>query len=209
MNDKMTTWSDSLPSPEFGAALAPKASMDALTLLATRRSASATTLTAPGPDPEALHVLLRLAVRVPDHGKLAPWRFILLAQTEKAALADKLDALAQARGDERARMKLAKLRAPPCGVAVVSSPKAGDIPEWEQQLSAGAVCMQMVNAASALGLGANWITDWYSYDAEALAILGIGAGERVAGFIFIGTPSESPLERHRPDVAVLTTQWAG
>ena len=93
------------------------------------------------------------------------------------------------------------------GVAVVSSPKAGEIPEWEQLLSAGAVCATLLHAAQALGYGANWITDWYAYDREATAILGLAEGERVAGFIFIGTPREPPQERERPEVSALTSTW--
>ena len=93
------------------------------------------------------------------------------------------------------------------GVAVVSSVKPGAIPEWEQLHSAGAVCTTLLYAATAMGYGANWITDWYAYDDEAKAILGLTPGENVAGFIFLGTSEEPPLERERPDAAALTTVW--
>ena len=104
--------------------------------------------------------------------------------------------------------KLAKLKIPPLAVVVVSSPKPGAaIPAWEQELSAGVVCTNLLYATLAMGFGANWITDWYSYDAEAGAILGLKAGERVAGFVLMGTPREPPLERERPALDPLVTRW--
>ena len=105
--------------------------------------------------------------------------------------------------------KLGKIKAPPVTVAVVSSPRPGEIPEWEQRLSAGAVCMLMIIAAQAMGYGANWITDWYAYDAEANGLLGLSEGERVAGFVHIGSSREPPLERVRPDLDAIVTAWAG
>jgi len=112
------------------------------------------------------------------------------------------------RSDPQLAAKLAKLKIPPMAVVVVSAPKPGAaIPEWEQILSAGAVCTNLLNAALAMGFGANWITDWYSYDAEAAAMLGVQAGERVAGVVLLGTPREPPLERERPDVGGLVSWW--
>ena len=176
--------------------------------MALRRSTSAVTLTAPAPSPDQLSDLLRLAARAPDHGKLSPWRFVILDGDAKAALVARLEDLAARREDPQLAAKLAKLRIPPMAVVVVSAPKPGAaIPEWEQVLSAGAVCTNLLNAALAMGFGANWITDWYSYDAEASAILGVQAGERVAGVMLLGTPREPPLERERPDVAPLVTHW--
>jgi nitroreductase len=198
----------SLPqAPAFGAPIPTHASPQVLDFLALRRSASAVTLMEPAPSPDELDSLLRLAARVPDHGKLAPWRFVLLRGEDKAAFAGRLEALANSRGDARAAAKLAKLKIPPLGVAVISSPRGGEIPRWEQILSAGAVCVNLLYAAQALGYGANWITDWYAYDAEAQAILGLTAGEQVAGFIFIGTPRDPPQERERPQVAPLVSAW--
>ena len=197
----------SLPPPAFGDPIGIEAAPEVLTFLARRRSASALKLAAPGPDAAQVQDLLRLACRVPDHGKLAPWRFILLEGPDKAAFADRLDALARARGDERAAGKLGKLRTPPMGIAVISAPREADIPEWEQVLSAGAVCMTLVCAAQAMGFGANWITDWYAYDAEARACLGVAATEKVAGFILLGSPSEPPRERERPDPAGRVSRW--
>src|SRR5690606_26628324 len=97
--------------------------------------------------------------------------------------------------------------APPLAVGVVSAPTEGQIPEWEQMMSAGAVCTLLLTAAAAMGYGANWITDWYAYAPEALSILGVGDGERMAGFLYIGTAAEPPLERVRPEAADLTTVW--
>jgi len=197
----------SLPPPAFGDPLGIESSPEVLAFLARRRSASALKLAAPGPDAAQVQDLLRLACRVPDHGKLAPWRFILLEAADKAAFADRLEALARARGDERAAGKLGKLRTPPMGIAVISAPREADIPEWEQVLSAGAVCMTLACAAQAMGFGANWITDWYAYDAEARACLGVAGNEKVAGFILIGSPSEPPRERERPDPAGRVSRW--
>ncbi len=194
-------------APSFGAPIDQRPCPEFLSFLATRRSASAVTLAAPGPDEEEVAALIRLAARVPDHGKLAPWRFIVLEGDGKAVYAERLEALALERGDARAAAKLAKLKLPPMGVAIVSAPRAHEIPEWEQVLSAGAVCTTLLYAAQALGYGANWITDWYAYDDEAKAILGLNADEKVAGFVFIGSTKEPPLERERPDFESLTSVW--
>ena len=195
------------PAPEFGDALPVRAWPQVLEFLALRRSTSAATLTEPAPDAGQLADLLRLAIRVPDHGKLAPWRFIVLEGAGKAAFVQRLEALSEARGDPTLAAKLAKLKIPPLAVFVVSSPKAATIPEWEQRLSSATVSTTLLYAALAMGFGANWITDWYSYDAEATAILGLTEGERVAGFVLMGTPREPPMERERPDVANLVTRW--
>ncbi|HQT52737.1 nitroreductase [Phenylobacterium sp.] len=198
----------SLPAaPLFGQPVPQHPAPEVLAFLATRRSASAVTLAEPAPTASELDALLQLAARVPDHGKLAPWRFIILEPAAKAVFADRLEALANSRGDARAAAKLGKLKIPPLCVAVVSRPQAGEIPEWEQLLSVGAVCTTLLYAAQALGYGANWITDWYAYDDEAKAILGLEPAEKVAGYIFLGTPKEPPQERERPDVAALITAW--
>jgi len=196
------------PAPEFGAALPTAASPEVLKFLAQRRSTSAVTLAEPAPNADQLADLLRLAVRAPDHGKLSPWRFVILEGDGKAAFTARLETLAADRGDPQLAAKLAKLKIPPLAVVVVSSPKAGAaIPEWEQVLSAGVVCTNLLYATLAMGFGANWITDWYSYDADAGAILGLTAGERVAGFVLMGTPREPPLERERPTLDPLVTRW--
>ena len=191
----------------FGDPLPTEPAPEVLRFLARRRSAGALTLSAPGPGEAELSDLLRLAARVPDHGKMTPWRFIVMDTAAKTELAARLEALAQSRDDIKAVAKLGKLKAPPLGVAVVSRPRPSQIPEWEQVMSAGAVCTNLLYAATAMGYGANWITDWYAYDPDALAILGLGPGERVAGFVFIGTAAEAPLERDRPDWERLVSRW--
>lgn len=193
---------------DLGAALPlPVPSAEMQDRLARRRSAPAQSLTAPGPSRAEIERLLLLGARTPDHGKLFPWRFVVMGPQGRADLARALAPLAERQPDPgKAAKVLSKLTAPPLTILVLSVPIPGHkVPEWEQQLSAGAVCMNLEHAANALGYAASWITDWYSYDPVALALLGVGAGERVAGFIHIGTLAEPPLERPRPDVAALTS----
>ena len=198
------------PAPEFGQPCPVRPSTDTLALMASRRSAAAQTLRAPGPDAGELADLLRLAARVPDHGKMTPWRFVVLEGAGKAALVERLRALAPGQDNPaKALAALGKMSAPPLGVVVVSSPREGGKPVWEQQMSAGAVCMNLLLAGEAMGYGANWITDWYAYDPAARALIGVGEGEQVAGVVFIGAPSEDALERVRPDLDALVSRYAG
>jgi len=193
----------------FGAALpAPTPSPEWHQRLATRRSAPAQALSAPGPDTAQVQTLLTLAARTPDHGKLSPWRFVVLGPEIRCSLAARLDTLAADRPDApKARASLAKLTAAPLTILVVSAPLQGHkVPVWEQELSAGAVCMNLEHAAAALGFSTSWITDWYSFDPAATALFDIGEGERIAGFIHIGTVAEPLMERARPDVQALT-RW--
>jgi len=183
----------------------PVRSEELLNRLSTRRSAPAQTLTVPGPNPDEVAEILRLGARTPDHGKLFPWRFVVMGPVTRADLAERLSALAVRQGlGGKAQAVLAKLTAAPVSILVVSTAAPGPKPVWEQELSSGAVCMNIEHAADALGYAACWITDWYSYDAEALEIIGVKAGEKVAGFIHIGTTAEAPLERVRPDLSTLT-----
>lgn len=194
------------PEPQFGEPMPIAPSPETLAFLARRRSASAMMLTAPGPSAAEIDELLRLAARVPDHGKLAPWRFVVAQGAGKAAVEEKLMALAAMRSDAvKASAVMAKFRAPPLAICVVSRPVLGDIPAWEQEMSAGAVCMTLLSAALAMGYGANWITDWYAVDEGAKAVFGLQPGERIAGFIYIGAAVEAPQERARPDLENLTT----
>lgn len=197
-------------APQFGEPAPIEASPQTLAFLARRRSAAALTLRAPAPGDDELATLLRLATRVPDHGKLTPWRFVILRGAAKQRFIEGLEAIAARLPDgEKLKVKLGKIKAPPLTIAVVSRASPGDIPEWEQRLSSGAVCMTMVIAAQAMGYGANWITDWYAYDEKAGRLLGLGEGERVAGYVHIGTSAETPLERVRPDVAAIASEWKG
>jgi nitroreductase len=197
------------PPPEFGQPLPVLPSPEALAMLAYRRSSSAPTLAAPGPDAGQLDDLLRLATRVPDHGKLAPWRFILLEGEDKAAFGSRLLGLAHDRDDpEKAIAALGKFNPAPLAIAVVSHVTPGHkVPEWEQVLSAGAAAFALLLAGQAMGFGSNWITDWYSFDARVAALLELGPTERLAGFVFIGTPTAAPLERVRPELPQVVRRW--
>ncbi len=200
----------SLPAePQFGEPLPIDATCaPVLNFLARRRSASAATLRAPAPNADQLRDMLRLAARVPDHGKLAPWRFIVLEAEAKSAFVTRLEDLAASHAEpDKATGALFKIRIPPMSVVVVSRVVAGKIPAWEQKLSSGAVCMNLLVAAQAMGFGANWITDWYAYDTRVDALLGLEANETVAGFVHIGTPAEAPLERVRPDLDAIVSRW--
>jgi nitroreductase len=198
------------PAPAFGDTLPVKASQPVLDFLARRRSASALALRAPAPSADELADILTLAARAPDHGKLAPWRFVVFQGEAKAAFIADLEAIAAARDDAaKALAKLGKIRVPPLTVAVISRYVEGEIPEWEQRLSVGAVCTIMTIAAQAMGYGANWITDWYAYDGAVDTLLKLAPGEKVAGYVHIGTVAEEPQERVRPDLAAITTDWPG
>lgn len=180
----------------------PVASSELEDRLALRRSAPAQALSAPGPSLDQIARILELGARTPDHGKLFPWRFVILGPRNRATLAAALALLVknQSRPD-KARAVLGKLTAAPVTILVISTPvPSSKVPVWEQWLSAGAVCMNLEHAAGALGFSTSWITDWYSYDADALALLGVAEDERIAGFIHIGTLAEPPLERPRPDL---------
>lgn len=184
---------------------------DALNFLATRRSHPPKLLTAPGPDHDQLIQLLTLAARAPDHGKLEPWRFVVL---ERGAL-DRLkpilrQAVLDAGQDEAAADKAASACNSPVVVAVISSPVPSEkAPEWEQLLSAGAVCLGLVNAALASGWGAAWLTGFAALNQDfARRYLSVGDKERVAGLIHIGTRGTTPPERPRPDISAKTSWLA-
>ena len=181
----------------------PVRSDEVLARLAVRRSASAQLLAAPGPSEAEIEQILHLGARTPDHGKLFPWRFVVLGPQSRADLSEALAALAETQGRiDKDLAVLAKLANPPLTIMVVSTPIQGHkVPVWEQQLSAGAVCMNLEHAADALGYSASWITDWYAYDPAAVALFGVKDGETIAGFIHIGTLTEPPLERPRPNMA--------
>ncbi|RAH98715.1 nitroreductase [Acuticoccus sediminis] len=177
--------------------------------LATRRTTAANFLGSPGPDQATLDQMLTIAARVPDHGKLAPWRFIVFEGEAREAAGELIARIAASsdvkRDLEEERQRLTRA---PLVVAVVST--AGPhvkIPEWEQILSAGAVCLNLIHAAHAFGFGAQWLSGWFAYDRDVLAGLGIGPDENVAGFIHIGTPEFTPSDRDRPDLAAIVTRF--
>ncbi|WP_374388956.1 nitroreductase [Brevundimonas sp.] len=185
----------------------PVPSADLRRRLAERRSAPAQALAAPGPSEAEIDEILTLGARTPDHGKLFPWRFVVLGPRTRAEIAEKLAVLAELR-DKPAKDQavLAKLTAAPVTILVISAPVPNAKPVWEQQLSAGAVCMNLEHAAGAFGYSASWITDWYSYDPQGAALFGVRDGETIAGFIHIGSLSEPALERPRPDMAAKVTR---
>ncbi|WP_088348829.1 MULTISPECIES: nitroreductase family protein [Rhodomicrobium] len=175
-----------------------------------RRSVSAGALVEPGPDRPALEAMLTIAARVPDHKKLAPWRFIVLEGAARAAFGARLAAICAANEPEasQTRLELERTRflRAPVVVALVSSPKPHPAaPEWEQVLSAGAVGLNLLHASAAMGFGAQWVTEWYGYDAAVKSAFGLTDAERFAGFIYIGTARETPTDRERPDLAAITS----
>src|SRR5215472_11068062 len=173
---------------------------EAIGLLKTRRSVKPIELTGPGPTADELTTLLTVASRVPDHGKLTPWRFIVFDGPARLAAGETIAEVFRARypdaTSEQVDFEGNRLARAPDVIAVVSRARPHvKIPEWEQVLSAGAAAMNLVLAAHALGYGANWITEWYAYDQGVLDTFGLNAGERIAGFIHIGTPVHAPEER--------------
>lgn len=189
----------------------PAPNQAALDFLLTRRSRPAKTLTGPVPDRATLETLLTAAARTPDHGKLEPWRFIVLAKPALSRLAE----LVATRGTalDLDPDKIAKAQADyanaDLAVAVISSPKESEkVPQIEQVYSAGAVCLALLNAALAAGWGANWLSGWPSHDRDFIREgLGLADHEFVAGLIHLGTESSAPPERPRPDLSAITT-WA-
>ncbi len=184
---------------------------DLLAYLQTRRSVVNTLLAAPGPDPATLADMLVLAARAPDHGKLAPWRFVIYPQTARVEAARWLTDRARALGEDvEKRVKKAEgfVASPVCVGVISTAAPHPKIPEWEQELSAGAVCQTLLNAAAAYGYRAQWLTEWFTFDAEAAAYLGVGEGERVAGFIHIGSYANPVPDRDRPDAPAITSTWA-
>ena len=187
----------------------PQINSHAVAFLRTRRSRPAKTLTGPAPNDAALRELLTIAARTPDHGKLEPWRFIVLRQPALI----RLGALARARGAERGNDteqcdKIGVMfETAPLSVAVIASPKPSEkIPEIEQTLSAGAVCLALLNASLASGWGANWLSGWTAMDRPFLTDgLNLEPHEFVAGFIHLGTETSTPPDRPRPDIDAITS----
>ena len=178
--------------------------------LKTRRSMPAFQMREPGPSKEEIEEILTLATRVPDHGKLAPWRFIVMTGEARKRITMELAAIAKADkpdlSEEMIQVEETRFRRAPVVIAVVS--RAGPhmkIPEWEQIMSAGAVCLNMLIAANALGYVSNWLTEWMAFDERAHRILGVEPGEKVAGFIHIGSTDFPVVDRPRPALADIVT----
>jgi nitroreductase len=185
---------------------------DALELLKLRRSVKPREMSGPGPTAAELDTILTIGARVPDHGKLTPWRFIVFEGEARARAGDVIAAVF-ARKNPGApaadvEMEKSRLMQAPLVIAVVSfvrpHPK---VPAWEQELSAGASAMNIVTAATALGYGANWLTGWFAFDRDVLDGLGLKPDEKLAGFIHIGTPSQPAEDRPRPALSDVVTRF--
>ncbi len=182
----------------------------AIDLLVTRRSGSAKAMTGPGPDAAQLRTILTAAARVPDHGKLFPWRFVLFEGEARARFGEVLAECLpkQDATPERLAMERGRFLRAPVVVGVISRVREGiPIPVWEQELSAGAVCQTMLFAATALGFVANWLTEWPAFNPCVAERLGLQPGERVAGFVYIGHPLAALEERVRPDLDKLVSRF--
>lgn len=189
---------------------------DILWVLETRRSVSPLAMKPPGPTTEELRRLLSVAARVPDHGMLVPWRFVVLRGDDQIRFAERLaDAYRNANSTPDAEPVLARASrmkqayaAPPVIVFVISRTNTSSaIPEHEQLLSAGAVCMNLLNAATAMGFSANWLTGWAATNTAARDLVGLDEGERIAGIVPLGSCDALPAERRRPDIDAITTHW--
>jgi nitroreductase len=204
---------DQIPPPprENDPLPAAQESVQTLALMARRRSTKIAHFAEPGPSSADLEALITLAGRVPDHGKLGPWRFVIIdgAARERAgqALARVIE---QDQGVDEQRLGFARgffLRAPACVMVVSTAAPHAKIPEWEQTLSSGAASFALLLAAHAMGYASAWITEWPTYDARARAALGLAEHERIAGFVFLGSARETPTERVRADVKPRITRF--
>jgi len=181
--------------------------------LLTRRSVGQGFLAAPGPNEDELQTLLTIATRVPDHGKLAPWRLVVYSGDARIAVGDRLAEIARSKRPDldEAGMEIERRHFLPApvviGVLSTAKPHA-KIPEFEQLISAGNVAFNLVHGAYALGYAANWITRWYCFDEQAAPMLGAKEGERFVGFVHVGTPTTTIEDRPRPDLSEIVTHWS-
>lgn len=186
-----------------------------LALLSTRRSVKPEKLIAPGPSAAELETMLKIASRVPDHKKLAPWRFIVLEGDARVRLGEIIAqacvaAEKETPSDVRLATERGRLMRAPLVIAVVSRViEHPGAPEWEQVLSAGAACLNLCLAANAMGYGTSWITEWIAYNENVRAALGVAGNERIAGFVYVGTASQRPEDRDRPALADIVSRWVG
>ena len=185
-----------------------------LSLLRTRRSARPRDLVAPGPDGDQLRQILEIAMRTPDHGKLHPWRFVHVPQASRPAFAALLERAYRTQRAEPGRLEIEAnerfaLQAPELVVVLSTPAESLKIPRWEQELSCGAALMNLLHAAHALGFAAGWVTGWASTSEIVLEALGGGAGDRIAGFVFLGTPGAELEERPRPAYDDVVRIWQG
>lgn len=189
----------------------PTYNSECLEFLKTRRSNLAKAMQDPGPSSEELDTILRIGVRVPDHRKLAPWRLTVFQGRSRVSFGRVIEAAYRAdhpdHPQDRYEFEAGRFLRAPIVIAVISAPKdcVRGTPVWEQQLSAGAVCYNLCLAAQASGFGAQWLTEWYAYHPAVLAELGAKEEEQVAGFVYIGTPTQAASPRMRPTISDIVT----
>ncbi|MGB6638502.1 MAG: nitroreductase [Bradyrhizobium sp.] len=185
---------------------------DALELLKTRRSVKPREMTSPGPSPTELETILTIGARVPDHGKLAPWRFIIFEGDARVRAGDVIAGVFARKNPNASPAEIdvekRRLTDAPLVIAIVSLTKPHPkVPPWEQELSAGASAMNIVTAATALGYGACWLTGWFSFDRDVLDGLGLKVDEKLAGLVHIGSVSKPSEDRPRPALSDLVTRF--
>lgn len=187
---------------------------DMIDFLLTRRSIHIRTMQGPGPNDADLRKILEAGMRVPDHGRLTPWRFVVIRGDARKTLGDKIAKLYKAKNpdaiDEQVEIERERLLRAPIVVAVVSKVVQGHkIPVWEQTLSSGAACQNILIAALSMGHAAMWVTEWYSYNADFKAALGLAADDQIAGFVYLGTEGGPVEERARPSYDDIVSEWTG
>jgi nitroreductase len=185
---------------------------DAIELLKTRRSMKPREMTGPGPSPAEIDTILTIGARVPDHGKLAPWRFILFEGDARVRAGEIIAGVFASKNPQATAAEIEtekkRLTDAPLVVGIVSFTKPHPkVPAWEQELSAGASAMNIVTAATALGYGACWLTGWFAFDRDVLDGLGLKADEKLAGFIHIGQPTKPSEDRPRPVLSDIVTRF--
>lgn len=180
--------------------------------LATRRSGKARDMIAPGPDAGQLHDIIALALRTPDHGKLAPWRIVTVADDQRGAFAKLLKDAWVAEKPGTAGMDLSALdqfaHQAPSLVVLISTPvRDAKIPVWEQQMSAAAVGMNLLHAAHSHGFVGSWLTGWAAYSPDVAKAFGAKDGDAIVGYFFFGTPAAELSERPRPEYDDIVQAW--
>ncbi|MDG2284779.1 MAG: nitroreductase [Alphaproteobacteria bacterium] len=189
--------------------------MEAIDLLTTRRSVLVRHMSGPGPSQDELNRIIEAGMRVPDHGKIGPWRIQIINKAGQAALGDLCAELYKEEHGERANDKMVEFererpgRAPVLLAVTSRIEVPHNIPELEQRLSGGALCMNILNAAHALGYGAQWLTEWPAFNDEVKKMLGHDPSVDIIGFIYIGTPTQEPKPRNRPDIEAVVSEWSG
>jgi nitroreductase len=205
--------------PAFAGMTIPGAAMlndlsSPLSFLKTRRSGRPRDLVAPGPDPEELQQIFEIAARTPDHGKLHPWRFVHVPKDARGALHNLLLKAYREANPEPGRLELEAVerfaqQAPELVIVLFRPVESARIPLWEQELSCGAACMNLLSATHALGYAGGWVTGWATFSDTVTRAFARETGERIAGFMFLGTPSVALEERPRPDLAQVVSEWRG